>query len=126
MPLANQNVKVYIPVSDEYRDVRPVMCKSEATAFLSRIASIEADVIENDRQREQIYKDAIRSLEPDRLVGILKNMAERKEARRCEGKKVTAVDDRYTRLAVDAICQEVGFALEKDADAIREELAALL
>ena len=126
IPVSNENVKVYIPVSEEYRDVRPVMKKEEAIALLNRVASIDAAVIENDRQREQFYKEAMRSLKPDRLVEILKNMAERKEMRRNEGKKMTSIDERYTRLAEEALCQEVGFVLHKDERTIREEIARLL
>ncbi|MBR4767963.1 MAG: CarD family transcriptional regulator [Lachnospiraceae bacterium] len=120
VPVANENMKIYIPVSEEYKDARPVMCRREAELFLAKIDSIGEEVVENDRQREQAYKDALRSLDPSRLVGILKNMSRRKKERKAEGKKSTAVDDRYFKIAEDALFQELGFALSRDEASVKE------
>ncbi len=122
VPVADVETKVYIPVSEEYPDIRPVMGKKEASGLLRRIDQIEESFIESDRQREQFYKDAIRSLDPDRLVGILKNIYKRGCRRRAEGKKSTAVDDRYFKIAEEALCQELGFVLATNEGDIRKQV----
>ncbi|MBO4410944.1 MAG: CarD family transcriptional regulator [Lachnospiraceae bacterium] len=118
LPVANNRMKVYVPVAQDYTDLRPVMNQSEANEFLSEIGGIAATEVPNDRLREQIYKDALRSLDPRRLVGIIKCMRFRGKERLSQGKKTTAVDDRYQKLAETALCQELGFVLEKPSEEI--------
>jgi CarD family transcriptional regulator len=72
--------------------------------------------IDNDKQREQKYKEAIHSCEPEKLVSIIKNMYNRKLIRTAQGKKNTAVDDRYFKLAENNLYTELAFAMEKDKD----------
>ena len=118
LPVANNRMKVYVPVAQDYTDLRPVMNQSEANELLSEIGGIAATEVPNDRVREQIYKDALRSLDPRRLVGIIKCMRFRGKERLSQGKKTTAVDDRYQKLAETALCQELGFVLEKPSEEI--------
>ncbi|MBQ6541311.1 MAG: CarD family transcriptional regulator [Lachnospiraceae bacterium] len=122
LPVANDRMRVYVPVAEEYSDLRLVMNKTEARNLIREIGGIEATEVENDRLREQVYKDALKSLDPKRLVGILKCMHDRGEARMKQGKKKTAVDDRYQKLAETALCQELGFVLEKKPAEIHEML----
>ena len=124
LPVANDRMKVYVPVAEEYSDLRLVMDKDEAQNLIRDINGIEATEVTNDKLREQIYKDALKSLDPKRLVGILKCMHDRGEARLKQGKKKTAVDDRYQKLAETALCQELGFVLKKKPDEIHEILLA--
>lgn len=118
LPVANDRMRVYVPKAEEYSDLRLVMNKEEASELIREINGIAATTVENDRLREQIYKDALKSLDPKRLVGILKCMHDRGEQRLRQGKKKTAVDDRYQKLAETALCQELGFVLEKRPDEI--------
>ncbi|MBR3437679.1 MAG: CarD family transcriptional regulator [Lachnospiraceae bacterium] len=124
LPVANDRMKVYVPVAEEYSDLRLVMDKDDAQNLIRDINGIEATEVTNDKLREQIYKDALKSLDPKRLVGILKCMHDRGEARLKQGKKKTAVDDRYQKLAETALCQELGFVLKKKPDEIHEILLA--
>ena len=118
LPIQNDRMKVYVPIADHYTDLRPVMQKSEAEALLRGVGSISATEVPDDRLREQIYKEALRSLDPKRLVGIIKCMRFRGKERLRQGKKTTAVDDRYLKLAETAFCQEMGFVLQKPAEEI--------
>ena len=118
LQVANNRMKVYVPVAQDYTDLRPVMNQSEANELLSEIGGIAATEVPNDRLREQIYKDALRSLDPRRLVGIIKCMRFRGRERLRQGKKTTAVDDRYLKLAETAFCREMGFVLEKPSEEI--------
>ncbi len=96
------------------------MTKKEANALIKRIGKIEETTIEVEKQREQIYKEAIFSCDPERLVSILKTLHRRSEQRAAEGKKNTTVDERYYRLAEKNLHSELAFALQKDMAKIRE------
>ena len=123
LPIQNDRMKVYVPIAEDYTDLRPVMNESEANELLTAIGGIEATEVPDDKLREQIYKDALRSLDPKRLVGIIKCMRFRGKERLRQGKKTTAVDDRYQKLAETALCQELGFVLQKPSEEILSVLA---
>lgn len=119
VPLRDARSRVYVKQADTYTDIRPVMSKTEARSLIGQIPEIDPASIDSDRAREQIYKDAIRSLDPVRIVSVIKNMYARSEERMRQGKKRTSVDDRYFRLAEETLFQELAFALEKEPEAVR-------
>lgn len=119
VPIRDGRSRVYVRQADSYKDIRPVMSKLEAKKLIGQIPEIGPADIENDRAREQTYKDAIRSLDPVRIVSIIKNMYERSEERMRQGKKKTSVDDRYFKLAEETLFQELSFALKEEPEAVR-------
>ncbi len=63
--------------------------------------------------REQSYKDAIKTNDPEALVAIIKMIYQRKQKRLAQGKKCTATDARYFQIAENLLYVELGVALEK-------------
>ncbi len=122
IPIRDERARVYVRAAESYTDIRPVMSAEEANALIKKIRDIAAASIESDRQREQAYKDALRSLNPERIVAIIKNMYERGLERRQQGKKNTSVDDRYFKLAKETLYQELAFALGIDPETIQERV----
>ena len=114
VPISNESMSVYVPERAEYPGIRALMSPSEAEAFLSSVADIVPMTIENDKQREQIYKDALKSLELTQLVAVIRNMDKRAEERKQIGKKMTALDERYQKMMEEVILQELSFVLQKN------------
>ena len=63
--------------------------------------------------REQSYKDAIKTNDPEALVAIIKMIYQRKQKRLAQGKKCTATDARYFQIAENLLYVDLGVALEK-------------
>ena len=112
LPIDDARAKIFVSVDADRSKVRPVMTKDDASAFVSRIDDIKAVWIANDKLREQKYKEAFRSNEPEALVGVIKNLYLRGRARIAEGKKIAATDDKYFKMAEQALYSELAFALE--------------
>jgi CarD family transcriptional regulator len=113
-PVGESGRKVYVPVdrADDY--LRPAMTEEEAWQFIHRIPDIQQIWIDNEKLREQRYKEAVRSSNPDDLVSIIKIIYLRKEKRQAEGKKNTIIDERYFKQAEYQLYSELGFALNRD------------
>ena len=79
--------------------------------------------IENEKEREKIYKDAINSCNPQKLVGIIKNLYLRRLERTNSGKKNTVVDDRYFKLAENQLHNELSFALQVEKEQVVQIIA---
>lgn len=120
VPLEEKQTKIYIPVNGEKQRMRKVLDEESAWNVIDDIPGIDATWIQNDKQREQTYKDAIFSCEPKRLIGILKCMYLRNQKRSAEGKKNTTVDERYFRLAENNLYSELAFAMNKDKGEMRQ------
>lgn len=120
IPLDDANGKVYMPVDTKDTTVRMVMSEQEAWELIDQIKDIAEASIDNDKQKEQIYKEAIRSNDPKKLIEIIKSAYLRKQKRIKEGKKSTVVDDRYLSIAEKNLYAELGFVLKKDKDELYE------
>lgn len=114
IPVEEKNAKVYIPADGANNRIRKVMNKKEAWKIIDAIPLIEEMWIDNDKQREQIYKEVIYSCEPVKLISIIKSMYHRKQQRNAQGKKNTAVDERYFKLAENNLYMELAFAMGKN------------
>lgn len=112
--LRNNGGKVYVPVASGDGVIRKVMSDSEAWELIDEIPEIEEAVIDNEKLRENCYKEAIKSCDCRELVKILKNLRSRKEQRLAQGKKNTATDEKYYKIAEDNLFSELAFAIGRD------------
>ena len=71
--------------------------------------------------REQRYKEAVRSGDPESLISIIKMIYLRKQKRMAQGKKTMMVDERYFQKAEQSLYSELGFALGKNKDEAQEK-----
>jgi len=116
----------FVPVDADRTRIRPVMTGDEAMDFIYCMDEIEAAWIANDKQREQKYKETLRSNDPADLVSIIKSLYRRGQDRIAMGKKVTATDERYFRQAEDTLYTELAFALEKSKDEVRALITTVM
>jgi CarD family transcriptional regulator len=124
VPIEEKNAKVFVPVAIAEKRVRPVMKEAEAWTLIKEIKAVDEALIENEREREKVYKEAINSRDPKRLISIIKTIYIRRKKRLDAGKKTTTVDDRYFKLAENNLYSELAFSLgvkKEDVNQIIEE-----
>ena len=122
-PVEEENDRVYIPVDNADKRMRKVITQDEAQAVLDRVPEIEALAVNNEKER---YKEAVRSCEPDSVISLLKCLHIRNEQRAQAGKKSTAVDERYGKMAEHNLNAELAFVLEKDKQEIKDIIHDML
>ncbi|MCC8136779.1 MAG: CarD family transcriptional regulator [Clostridiales bacterium] len=118
IPQADKSAKLYVPVDTTSTSIRSVMSEEGAWEIIEKIPDIDEAWIANDKIREQEYREALKSCDPELLVGIIKNIYLRKKKRLSEGKKSTSVDERYFRLAEQALYSELAFAIGREPEEI--------
>lgn len=123
VPVKASGSKVYVPVDNESA-IRRIITVSEANSLIEEIPSIDEFLIENEKHRENIYKEVIKSCNLRDLVGILKSLNYRRSQRLKEGKKNTATDEKYYRIAEENLLSELSFVLGKDRTEIQEMISA--
>lgn len=126
IPIDSKNSKLYVPTDTAEQSLRKVLSAEEAKEVIRKIPEVEPAWITNDKLREQAYKEAIHSCDPTALVSIIKNLYLRKKQRFEQGKKSTATDERYFKLAEDNLYAELAFALGKEKNEMRQIIADTL
>ena len=78
-PVEEENDRVYIPVDNADKRIRKVITQDEAKAVLDRVPEIEALVVNNEKERETRYKEAVRSKKSrSRAKGSQRKTAEKR------------------------------------------------
>ena len=112
-PVEDEKEKIYVPVSSSDSRLRLCLTKEESWNLIKRIPDIPTAWTNNEKMREQNYKEAVRANNPEALVAIIKMIYQRKQKRLAQGKKCTATDARYFQIAENLLYMELGVALEK-------------
>ena len=112
-PIEDEKEKIYVPVSNSDSRLRLCLTREEAWDLIKRITEIPTAWIDNEKVREQNYKEAVKTNDPEALVTIIKMIYQRKQKRLAQGKKCTATDIRYFQIAENLLYMELGVALGK-------------
>lgn len=126
IPVSEQTAKVYIPVDNAAARIRAVIDEQIADEILSDILNVPELEIPSEKERELMYKNAIKSCEPRQLVSLIKCINKRKRERLELGKKCTAVDERYYKNAENNLCSELAFVKGKEKAQISNEILHIL
>ena len=118
IPLNEPSAKIYIPLDSASRRIRYAMNREAAMQLINCIKNINEAYIENEKEREKVYKAAISSCDPQKLVGIIKTLYLRRLEREKSGKRNTVVDERYFKLAENQLHSELSFALQIEKEQV--------
>ncbi len=127
-PYNQKDGKIVTPVDSEKTITRLLLTKTEAEALISEIPLIKEMVVENDKQREERYKEALKTCDCRIWVSMIKTLYLRKQERMEQKKKVTDLDERYFRMAEEYLNSELSLALgiskEEVTEYIKEKIVA--
>lgn len=119
-PVYENGSKIFTPVDNEKVMIRAVISKEEAIELIDDIKNIDTLWITNEKRREFDYKEAFQKNDCRELVKIIKTIHTRKQIRIAEGKKITASDERYFRMAEETLCGELAIPLEMEKEEVKE------
>lgn len=123
IPVGEKGGKIYSPVESGSKvQTRKVITRQEADLLINEIPEIEAAWVENEKLRENVYKEALKSCDLRELIKIIKNMYLRRQERISQGKKTTVLDERYFKLAEEKLYQELVFVTGMDKEQIEEQI----
>ena len=102
----NSKCTIYVAADGDLTKMRKLISKDEATALVSRISDIEPLKLKDEKKPDAEYKEVLQKYDCDELLRLIKCIYFRRKQRLDEGKKVTAVDEKYMHLAEDVLHQE--------------------
>lgn len=125
-PLNTKGSRIYFPVDKENANARKLITEKEAWELLEEIQGIPQIWINNEKLREDSYKQALNSGDYRQWVAIIKTLYLRKQERLLQGKKVAAMDERYLKLTEEALYSELAFALGREKSEMEPFIAAYI
>ena len=111
-PVYVQGSTVYVPVDSAKESMRRVLTREEAQQLIEDIPQIPLITITNDKLLEQEYRGCMKTNCCEEWIKIIKTIYLRKQKRLEAGRKVTAIDAKYFRIAEDNLYGELAVALD--------------
>ncbi len=119
-PYFDDAATIYVPVDGDDNALRFALGREEVRELMDEIDDLDEISISDEKKRELEYKNAVNSKDPRKLIRIIKTMYFRRKARIESGKKSTAVDERYFRIAENRLYEEFALALGIDREEIKD------
>lgn len=114
VPMNDMKSKIYVPVEPEPANIRRLLSKEEAEELLCTIPRLDEITIVNEKQREQLYREIIKSNNPENLACIIKTIYMKSVQRTTQGKKLPEMDKRYFDIAESLLYTELATTLGKE------------
>lgn len=112
----------FVPVDSDKVSLRLVIDRQDAKDLIEDISMIDGLGELDDKSRENRYKEIAKECECRQWIAMIKTIYIRKQERLAQGKKMTATDERYMRLAQDNLFEELCFALDVDKNVMEEKI----
>lgn len=119
-PLYMTASTVYIPVDTAENSLRRVINREEAEYLIRTMTNIPLLNITNEKLMEQMYKACLKTNCCEEWIKIIKTVYLRRQKRLEAGRKETAVDARYIKIAEDSLYGELAVALEMTRESVEQ------
>lgn len=122
-PVYDKGCRLFTPVDNQKVKMRPVLTRQEADELIGQIKEIDLLWVSDEKNREQVYKDAIRTCNCVEWIRIIKTLYIRRQSRLAAGKKVTSSDAKYLHLAEESLYGELSVVMGIPKDEVEEYIA---
>lgn len=123
VPLYDSKSKLFIPTDSGSSGLRPVMTKESALELVASLPAMEPIAVQNEKEREKVFKDMIRNGNCEDISRIIKTLYLRKKARLAAGKKAVSLDEKYLFMAREQLYGELAVSLGIEKNGVEEYIA---
>ncbi len=109
---------IYTPVDNDKVNMRPVMTRDEALAFIDTIPDISALEVEKEKNRREVYRLTMQDADCNEYVSIIKTVHQRREELAKYKKRLSEADNNYEKKAKFCLYGELSIALDIPVDEI--------
>lgn len=122
IPEKTRDSKLFCPADNDKIALRRIISTEEAQEIIEESKTIEPLWITNDRMRDDSYKNMVKNSDLRQCVKVIKALLIRKKEREESGKKITATDERYLKMAEEGLYSELAIATGQDMEEIKEQI----
>lgn len=111
-PVNDDKSTIYVNVENKKVMMRYLLSPDKVEAIVSNIGSIQGFVCDNDRERDQHYKELINSGDTTKWIQVIKGLYIRKKQREQKGKDLSQQEERMFKTAEKLFYSEVAYTLD--------------
>ena len=110
-PLSNEAETVFVPKNNEkvLKRMRPILSKERASELLEAAPSEYSECVENDRERQQVYKQILLCGSSEDLLTMTRALYLHQIELLERGKKLHAADERFLKEAEKMLFEELAY-----------------
>ncbi len=123
IPVYDGKSRLFIPTDSENIGLRPIMTKENALELVSRLKDMEPLTVQNEKEREKIFKEIMYKGDCEDISRIIKTLYLRKKARLAAGKKAVSLDEKYLYMAREQLYGELAVSLGIDKSGVEDYIA---
>jgi len=117
-PVYSDNITIRVPVNNTSILIRAISSKDDAMSLIESMSEIETVWIDNDKQRVNDYKAAIKTGKTEEWVKIIKTLYMERDARATSGRKLRKTDEDILNTAEKYLNEEFAVALNLTPDEV--------
>ena len=125
-PVNSRKSTIYSPVDNEKVTIRQIMTREQAESLLQEVPKIQQITVENEKLREEQYKEIMKHSDLRDCIGLIKTLYHKRQTRLDQGRKFTTLDELDLREAMDILCSELALSLGMDNEEAQETLSTKL
>ena len=110
-PVGDRGGRIMTPVDSKKSFMRTILSEEDVYRLIDEMGEIGQLWVEDERQRKEVYKAALKSCDCREWVSIIKNLYLRKQDRTQRGKKLTEVDEHFFAKAKEYLYGEMSVSL---------------
>ncbi len=123
IPVYSEKSKLFIPAENLKIVMRKILIKEEALQLIDDIPNIEIIWTNNEREREEVYKEAVKKCDCRDWIRIIKTLNLKKQEHIAHGQKFTNSDKKYLQIAEESLYGELAVSLELPRDKVEKFIA---
>ncbi len=120
--------RIFTPVEHETEKnrMRLLLTEEEACDLLECLGEMDEIWISDDREREAGYRASLSQSDAKAMLAMIRSLYLRRKERMRLGRKLTAMDSKYLRMAEENLYTELSLALHMSAEEVEEQVTSRL
>lgn len=121
-PIDSMDSKIYSAVDNKKMAMRKIITKEQVPELMEELASLSILLVENEKRREEVYKQILHKGECIGWAQIIKTVYCRKKEKAIQGKKITTTDTKYLKMAENYLYNELGICMKVTPKEVRAHI----
>jgi CarD family transcriptional regulator len=111
-PVFNNKMVIKTPVNNQKVVMRNIINKNDVLSLIDDMANKEAISINNDRERSELCKAALRTGDIEEWIRVIKILKLEQKEKSAAGKKLNKIDEEIMKAAEKQLFEEFAIVLE--------------
>lgn len=119
-PVKNKSYNIYLPLNNEQllKKAKEILSKDEVYELIDNIENEESIWIDNERVRNNEYKEILQKCDRRELFKLIKTLREKEQERMEKNKKLRYTDEHIMNNAKDILFEEFAYVLQIERDEV--------